>query len=139
IGIENFTSVQELVVLEKIGRRISSLLILFTIGASYTIWLLGIYHPLIIPWFSHSAYYIGGVALVVLALNWRKLQLFDIFWLLLALGDTVLNLFTAEFRHAETFDMSILPAVILLFVLACKINGFDQLDRVLLLGINLGI
>lgn len=125
--------------LEKIGKRISSLLILFTIGASYTIWLLGIYHPLIIPWFSHSAYYIGGVALLVLALNWRKLQLFDVFWLLLALGDTVLNLFTAEFRHAETFDMSILPAVILLFVLACKINGFDQLDRVLLLGINLGI
>ena len=32
---------------EKIGKRISSLLILFTIGASYTIWLLGIYHPLI--------------------------------------------------------------------------------------------
>lgn len=124
---------------EKIGKRISSLLILFTIGASYTIWLLGIYHPLIAPWFSHSAYYIGGIALAVLAINWRKLRRFDIVWLVLALGNTVLNLFTAGFRHAETFDMSILPAVILLFVLACKLSEFDQIDRSLLLGINLGI
>lgn len=125
--------------MEKVVHRISSLLILFTIGVSYSFWLLGINHRLVQPVFSDSAYWLGGMMLAVVLLNLKKLQRGD--WILLALAaaNVLLNLYTAGYRQATTLDMSIIPSVILLFVMACRVTPFDKLDQSLLLFISVSI
>lgn len=125
--------------MEKVIHRISSLLILFTIGVSYSFWLLGINHKLVQPVFSDSAYWLGGLMLVVVLLNVRKLQRGDWALLALAAANVLLNVYTAGYRHAETLDMSIIPSVIVLFVMACKMTPFDKLDQGLLLFISVSI
>src|SRR5699024_2825918 len=54
----------------------------------------------------------------------------------LALADSIMNIFTADYRNAATLDMSIIPAVIFLFVLACRLVPFDKVDKSLMLAIN---
>lgn len=122
--------------MEKVIHRVSTLLILFTIGVSNSIWLLGISHPLIDPFFSDFAYWLGGLMIVVILLNIKKLTRGDWVFLGLALADSIINIFTADYRNAATLDMSIIPAVIFLFVLACRLVPFDKVDKSLMLAIN---
>lgn len=127
--------------MDKILNRISNLILLVTIAASYLMWVVGIGTKTTSFIYVNSVYLLAAAIMLVLLLKVKELTKSDWVLILLAGGIFIFYSLTSSLRHSNRFINASIP-LILLFLLCFKKTKFTKLDFGLLggiTGVSLGV
>ncbi|WP_086313940.1 hypothetical protein A5821_001490 [Enterococcus sp. 7F3_DIV0205] len=127
--------------MDKILNRVSNLILLVTIAASYLMWVVGIGTKTTSFIYDNSVYLLVAAIALVLLLKVRELTKADWILIFLAGGLFLFYTLTSSMRHSNRFINASIPLIIL-FLLCFKKTQFTKLDFGLLggiTGISLGV
>jgi hypothetical protein len=121
--------------MDKILNKISNLVLLLTIAASYLMWVVGIGTKATGFIYQNSVYLLAAAIAVVLLLRIKELKKTD--WLLIGLAVGIMLFYTAtsSMRHSNRFINASIP-LIMLFLVCFKNTRFTKIDFGLLTGIT---
>jgi hypothetical protein len=121
--------------MDKILNKISNLVLLLTIAASYLMWVAGIGTKATGFIYQNSVYLLAAAIAVVLVLRIKELKKAD--WLLIGLAVGIMLFYTAtsSMRHSNRFINASIPLIIL-FLICFKNTRFTKIDFGLLTGIT---
>lgn len=127
--------------MDKILNRVSNLVLLVTVVASYLMWVVGIGTKTTSFIYENSVYLLAVAIALVLLLKVKELSKNDWILILLAGGIFIFYTVTSSIRHSNRFINASIPLIIL-FLLCFKKTKFTKLDFGLLggiTGISLGV
>ncbi|MBO0473557.1 hypothetical protein IGL98_002642 [Enterococcus sp. DIV0840] len=127
--------------MDKILNRVSNLVLLVTVAASYLMWVVGIGTKTTSFIYENSVYLLAVAIALVLLLKVKELSKNDWILILLAGGIFIFYTVTSSIRHSNRFINASIPLIIL-FLLCFKKTKFTKLDFGLLggiTGISLGV
>ncbi|MFD2306504.1 EpaQ family protein [Enterococcus termitis] len=121
--------------MDKVLNRISNLILLVTIAASYVMWVVGIGTPITGWIYANSVYLLAAAIALVLLLRIKKLTKADWALIILAVVIFIFYTLTSSIRHSNRFINASIP-LILLLLLGFKHTKFTKIDWGLLAGIS---
>ncbi|MGX7202438.1 hypothetical protein BCR22_07605 [Enterococcus plantarum] len=127
--------------MDKILNRVSNLVLLVTIAASYLMWVVGIGTKTTSFIYENSVYLLAAAIVFVLLLKVKELTKNDWILIFLAGGIFIFYTVTSSIRHSNRFINVSIPLIIL-FLLCFKKARFTKQDFGLLggiTGISLGV
>lgn len=127
--------------MDKILNRVSNLVLLVTIAASYLMWVVGIGTKTTSFIYENSVYLLAVAMGLVLLMKVKELTKNDWILIFLAGGIFIFYTVTSSIRHSNRFINASIPLIIL-FLLCFKKTKFTKLDFGLLggiTGISLGV
>ncbi|PZL71673.1 hypothetical protein CI088_11770 [Enterococcus plantarum] len=127
--------------MDKILNRVSNLVLLVTIAASYLMWVVGIGTKTTSFIYENSVYLLAAAIVFVLLLKVKELTKNDWILIFLAGGIFIFYTVTSSIRHSNRFINVSIPLIIL-FLLCFKKTRFTKQDFGLLggiTGISLGV